>query len=220
MIKFAIFDLDGTILDSSQMWMTLGERYLAALGKTPAEDLSERLNAMTIPESAAFLRGEYGIPYSPEEIVRQINRMTEQFYLEQVGLKEGALRLLSALRSHCVRMSVATAGDANLGTTALTRLGVSDFFAGLASCSDYGAKTSPEVYFAAADLIYALPKETMVFEDSLYAVRTAKKAGFATAAAADIGEKNQEELRRTADFYAASLKIHAENVSELLAFGG
>lgn len=220
MIKYAILDLDGTILDSSQMWRTLGERYLTMLGKTSAPDLADKLSKMSIPEGAAFLRKEYDITYSAEEIVRHITRITEKYYLEQVGMKDGAPKLLAALRSHCVRMSIATAGDANLAMSALTRLGIAEFFAGAVSCSDYGAKTSPEVFLAAADLIYAVPEETIVFEDSLHAVQTAKKAGFVTAAVCDISEKNQEDLKRSAHFYALSLEEFAENISELLRFFG
>lgn len=216
MIKYAIFDLDGTIFDSSEMWRKLGAQYLTMLGKTPAPDLADKLGALSVPEGAEYLRQEYDISYSREEIARHITRMTEKFYLEQVSLKDGAPKLLAALRAHCVRMSIATAGDVNLALSALDRLGIGKFFAGAVSCSDYGAKTSPEVFFAAAELIYAVPEETIVFEDSLHAVRTAKKAGFVTAAVYDVGEKNQEELKKLADFYALSLGEFAENISELL----
>lgn len=216
MIKYAIFDLDGTIFDSSEMWRKLGAQYLTMLGKTPAPDLADKLGALSVPEGAEYLRREYDISYSREEIARHITRMTEKFYLEQVSLKDGAPKLLAALRAHCVRMSIATAGDVNLALSALDRLGIGKFFAGAVSCSDYGAKTSPEVFFAAAELIYAVPEETIVFEDSLHAVRTAKKAGFVTAAVYDVGEKNQEELKKLADFYALSLGEFAENISELL----
>lgn len=218
MIKYAVFDLDGTLFDSSEMWKTLGADYMRMLGKTPAPDFADKLNAMSIPEGAAFIHNEYGVSYSPEEIARHITRMTEKYYLEQVCLKDGVPRLLAALRAHCVRMSIATAGDAGLAQAALSRLGVAEFFAGAASCSDYGAKTSPEVFFAAAELIYAIPEETMVFEDSLHAVRTAKKAGFATAAVCDVSEKNQRELQKTADFYALSPSELADRVAELLRF--
>lgn len=216
MIKYAIFDLDGTIFDSSEMWRKLGAQYLTMLGKTPAPDLADKLGALSVPEGAEYLRREYDISYSREEIARHITRMTEKFYLEQVSLKDGAPKLLAALRAHCVRMSIATAGDVNLALSALDRLGIGKFFAGAVSCSDYGAKTSPEVFLAAAELIYAVPEETIVFEDSLHAVRTAKKAGFVTAAVYDVGEKNQEELKKLADFYALSLGEFAENISELL----
>lgn len=216
MIKYAIFDLDGTILDSSDMWRTLGAQYLTMLGKAPAPDLADKLSKLTVPEGAAYLRGEYGIPYSADEIVRHITRMTERYYLEQVSLKDGVPKLLAALRAHCVKMSIATAGDVGLSMSALGRLGIAEFFAGAVSCSDYGAKTSPEVFFAAAELIYAVPEETVVFEDSLHAVRTAKKAGFVTAAVYDVGEKNRDDLKKCADFYALSLAEYADNISALL----
>lgn len=217
MIRYAIFDLDGTLLDSSEMWRSLGTRYLNLLGIEPREDLAEAMNAMSMPESANYLRERYALSYSVDEILRQFSRMTEEFYKEQVGFRNGAPRLLARLRSRCVKMSVATAGDANLGMTALGRLGVANFFAGAVSCTEYGAKTSPEVFLAAADLIYAVPEETIVFEDSLHAVRSAKKAGFRTAAVRDISERNQDELRRVADFYAETPGAFVDLNEDILA---
>lgn len=216
MIKFAIFDLDGTLLDSSKMWETLGERYLTLLGKKPEEGLAEKMNDMTLVTSAQYLRERYDLSYSADEIVRHLNRMIESYYTDEVHLKDGVPKLLAALRAQCVHMSVATASDERLGLNALTRLGAGDLFAGAVSCSDYGAKTSPDVFLAAADLIYAIPEETVVFENSLTAVRTAQKAGFVTAAVADISEKDQEALKQTADFYAESMGEFADNIKEIL----
>ncbi len=217
MIRYAIFDLDGTLLDSSYMWQNLGTRYLNLLGIEPTNDLAESLCVMTMPESANYLRDKYSIPYSADEILRQFARMTEEFYKEQVGFRTGAPRLLAQLRARCIKMSIATAGDANLGMTALSRLGVSNFFTGAVSCSEYGAKTSSEVFLAAAELIYAVPEETIVFEDSLHAIRSAKKAGFRTAAVRDISERNQDELKRIADFYAEVPGEFADMLPDILA---
>lgn len=218
MIKYAIFDLDGTLLDSSEMWETLGARYLRYLKKTPEEGLSDKLREISLPESAQYLRERYGLPYSAEEIVRHFTHMTEKYYTDDVGFKEGAPKLLAALRANCVHMSISTAGDERLGMKALMRLGVAEMFAGAVSCSNYGAKTSPDVYLAAADLIYAIPEETIVFENSLFAVRTAQKAGFTVAAVADISERDQSGLRRTADFYAENIGEFAENIKKLLSY--
>lgn len=218
MIKFAIFDLDGTLLDSSEMWATLGSRYLTALGKTPETGLTEDMRAFSLSEGAQFLHERYGLLYSPDEILRHLTRMIEHFYTDEVRLKDGAAKLLAVLRAHCVHLSVATAGDERLGMTALSRLGVGDFFAGSVSCSNYGSKTSPDVFLAAADIIHALPEETVVFEDSLFAVKTAKRAGFATAAVKDISESNQTELKRLSDFYAETLESYADNVKDILSF--
>lgn len=216
MIKFAIFDLDGTLLDSSEMWRTLGSRYLTFLKKTPEDGLTEKLAEHTMITGARYLREQYDIPYSAEEIVRHLTRMIESYYTEEVSLKEGVPKLLSVLRSHCVYMSIATVSDERLGIQALERLGIGDFFAGAVSCSNYGPKTSPDVFLAAADLIYAIPEETIVFENSLYAVRTAKKAGFVTAAVRDVSESDQAGLKRTADFYAETLGDFADNINQLI----
>lgn len=217
MKRYAIFDLDGTLLDSSRMWQNLGERYLKLLGIKPDDDLAEAMYVMTMPQSANYLRERYAIPYSVDEIIRQLTRMTEDFYKEQVEFRIGAPLLLAQLRARCVKMSIATAGDAALGMIALDRLGVSNFFAGAVSCTEYGAKTSAEVFLAAAELIYAVPEETVVFEDSLHAVRSAKKAGFRTAAVRDISERDQDELKRTADFYARTPEDLVCMLSDILA---
>jgi HAD superfamily hydrolase (TIGR01509 family) len=183
------------------MWEHLGERYLLKLGIEPREGISAALHDLSLDEGARLLREEYALTYSPEEILRQIRRMTESFYLSEVQPTRGARELLEALKAQRMLMSVATAGDCSLAEAALERLGLRDYFAGFASCAEYGGKSSPEVYFAAAEMIFAEPHETIVFEDALYAVRTAKNAGFVTAAVFDICEKNQEELRSTADYY-------------------
>lgn len=218
MIKFAIFDLDGTLLDSSSMWDTLGERYLTLLGKNPEKDLKKKLEDMTLVTSAQYLREKYDISYSAEEIVRHLSRMIESYYTEEVKLKDGAARLLAALRAHCVYMSVATASDERLAMNALARLGVGELFAGAVSCSNYGAKTSPDVFLAAADLIYAVPEETVVFENSLTAVKTANKAGFVTAAVADISESDQVALEQHSNFYAKSMTEYADSIKDILSF--
>ncbi|MDE6733395.1 MAG: HAD family phosphatase [Oscillospiraceae bacterium] len=216
MIKFAIFDLDGTLLDSSEMWRTLGARYLTLLKMKPEADLTEKVAEMTLPSAARYFREHYGVAYSAEEIVRHLTRMTESYYTDEVRLKDGAAELLSALRTHCVYMSIATMSDERLGMLALERLGVGDFFAGAVSCSNYGAKTKPDVFLAAADLIYAIPEETIVFENSLYAIKTAKKAGFVTAGVADISESDADGMKQTADFYADTLGDYVENIREMI----
>ena len=58
MIKTAIFDVDGTLLNSTEMWRTLGERYVKSLGKQPAKDLSERLRELTLNGAAALVKRE------------------------------------------------------------------------------------------------------------------------------------------------------------------
>lgn len=209
-VKAAIFDLDGTLLDSSEMWNELPEKYLRSLNITPKPDLAERIANLTMRRAAEVVKKEYDIPFSADEIVRQVTHAAERFYADEVRMKDGVLKLLTALRRRCIKMCIATRNDITLTAKALSRLRIDDFFTDIFGCNDFGGKDSPEVYLAAAESMFAAPEETIVFEDSLFAVKTAKAAGFITAAVKDISEKNQQELKETADFYAENIGEYAE----------
>ena len=206
----AIFDVDGTLLDSSAMWESLATRYLLQLGLSPEQGLSDKLHSLTLEESVIYLRSEYSIPFSEQEIIRQLTRLTERFYKLEVQPKAGAKRLLTALKARSIRMYLSTAGNRQLATAALSRLGLWDYFAGMVCCSEYGSKTSPEIFLAAAEMMFDEPQTTIVFENSLFAIQTAKQAGFITAAVHDISEKSQDALKNTADLYAQSLSDYPE----------
>lgn len=205
MIKAAIFDLDGTLLDSTEKWENLGERFLVSLGIEPKDGLRDEIWDMSLPESAAYLKREYAVSLSEEEIIARLNELSESVYTNEAPLKSGAKRLLGALQMLDIKTALATAADKNLAEAALARTGISEHFSGIFSCSDYGAKTAPDIFLKAAELLGASPREIVVFEDSLSAVQTAKSAGFITAAVFDKSEKNPDLLRDTADFYGENL---------------
>lgn len=205
MIKAAIFDLDGTLLDSTEKWENLGERFLQSLDIVPKENLRDEIWDMSLPESAAFFKREYAVSLSEEEIIARLNGLSESVYTEEAPLKSGVKRLLGSLQMLDIKCALATAAEKNLAEAALTRTGISEDFSGIFSCSEYGSKTSPDIFLKAAELLGAKPCETVVFEDSLTAVQTAKSAGFITAAVFDKSEKNSDLLRETADFYGENL---------------
>lgn len=208
-ISAAIFDIDGTILDSSGIWADLGERYLQGIGITPRPRLSEILAPMTLQESCRYLREVYKIPASGFTIQSGLLGIISRFYREECSLKPGAAELLEILQSRGVTMTLATAGNRELSRAALGRLGVLRYFSGIVTCDEYGSKSRPDIFLAAADITGGSPADCAVFEDSLQAVRTANSAGFLTAAVQDISEPQQDELRSSADFYAESLSDYA-----------
>ncbi|MGN0641481.1 MAG: HAD family hydrolase [Oscillospiraceae bacterium] len=205
MINAAIFDLDGTLLDSTEMWENLGERFLQSLDIVPKDGLRDEIWDMSLPESAAFFKREYALSLSEEEIIARLNELSESVYTNDAPLKSGAKRLLGSLQMLDIKCAIATAADKNLAEAALARTGISEYFSGILSCSEHGAKTAPDIFLKAAELLGAKPRETVVFEDSLTAVQTAKSAGFITAAVFDSSEKNPDLLRDTADFYGKNL---------------
>ena len=202
MIRGAIFDLDGTLLDSMSIWDTIGEDYLRSLGIEPRENLAEAFKTFTLEESAEYYRTHYGVTLSVEEIVNGVNGMIEDFYRNTVSLKKGVSEFLAKLSDNGVKMCVATVTDMYLAEAALTRLNVRRYFSGIVTTAEVGCgKNDPRIYRKALAYLGTEKHETLVFEDVLHALMTAKNDGFPVAAVYDKHEEKQEKLKEIADIY-------------------
>ena len=91
MVKGVIFDIDGVILDSMQVWDKAGEMYLQKLGLQPEPGLSKALETMSMNEGAKFLKERYCLDMDEDEIIKGIND-TIKFLSHEVRLKEGVER--------------------------------------------------------------------------------------------------------------------------------
>ena len=202
MIKGAIFDLDGTILDSMFVWDTIGEDYLRSLAIAPKGNLKETFKTFTLEQAAEYYRENYGVTLSVDEIIDGVNKMVEVYYAETVKLKPGIEVFLEKLKANGVKMCIATVTDKPLVEVALNRLGVRDYFSEIFACSEVGhSKEEPHIYREAQKHLNTEKGETVVFEDALHALKTAKADGFVIAGVFDVHEENQEELKKTADTY-------------------
>ena len=202
MIKGAIFDLDGTILDSMFIWDTIGEDYLRSLGIEPKENLKETFKTFTLEQAAEYYRENYGVTLSVNEIIDGVNKMVERYYAETVKLKSGIEVFLEKLKAKGVKMCIATVTDKPLVEISLDRLGVRDYFSEVFTCASVGhSKEEPHIYREAQNHLGTSKKETAIFEDVVHALRTAKLDGFVTVGVFDVHEENQEELKLMADYY-------------------
>ena len=195
----AIFDMDGTVLDSMPVWDTLGEDYLRSLGRPVPPGLRGVLAPLSMQQTAS---------YGPaERIIDEINALVADFYRNTAPAKPGAAELLSCLRARGVRLALATATDRPLAEAALRRTGLLPYFSCLLTCSEVGAgKDRPDIYFAALAALSAKREETLVFEDAVHAIETAKAAGFAVAAVRDASMAAQApRIRALADLYLDAL---------------
>lgn len=202
-IKGAIFDIDGTLLDSMPVWENAGARYLATLGIKARSDLKERLDALSLPEGALYMQTEYKLSVTIEEILEGVNQVVKDFYFKEAVLKPGVCDLIQKLKKNQVRLMIATATDAEMAKSALIRNGIWKDFDGMITCEEAGAgKTSPKVFELAREHLQTKKEETWVFEDSLYAVKTASKAGFPVCSIYDAYSRdNTEEIRTFSDIY-------------------
>ena len=202
MIKGAIFDFDGTLVDSMFIWDTFGEDYLRTLGKEPKENLTETFKTFTLEQAAEYYREHYGVSLSVGEIVDGVNEMVSEIYRTKVALKKGVLEFLRDLRSKGVKMCVATVTDRPIVEDVLVSLGIRDFFVEILTCAELGCnKETPHIYRAALEVLGTKKDETVVFEDALHALITAKKDGFKVAAVYDRHERHQTQMKENGDYY-------------------
>ena len=202
MIKGAIFDLDGTLIDSMFIWDTIGEDYLKSFGIEPKENLAEVFKTFTLTQAAEFYRNHYGIGLSVREIVDGINNMVAEIYRTKVTLKPGVRDFLKRLQSLGVKMCVATVTDRHIAEDVLKRLNVRDCLSEIFTCAEVGCnKQTPEIYRQALKHLGTPKTETVVFEDAVHAFKTAKEDGFKVAAVYDFHESKQEEMKQLSDYY-------------------
>ena len=207
MIKGIIFDIDGVLLDSLGIWDDLGARYLQSIGVKPEEGLNEILFSMSMEQGAAYLNEHYHLQKTDAKVHAGLSQMLEDFYFDEVLPKPGAKELLEFVKSKGIRITAATSSPRTHVEKALERNGMLMFFEKIFTNSEVGAsKHSPDIYDQAAAFMGTKPSETLVFEDSLYALKTAKNAGYVTAGVYDIkGESDQEGVKNTGYHYVTDL---------------
>ena len=175
-MNYSIFDVDGTILDSMEVWNTLASRYVQSLGMVPEKDLDEIVSEMSLEQSATYLKNHYKINKSEEVIISEVLNLISDFYKHEVKLLPGFKEFISSYDSVNV---IGTSCDEELVKIALNRLGVLNYFGDIITCSKVNkSKDNPDFYLACADILKQRPKDIVVFEDADYCIDVARKVGF------------------------------------------
>ena len=181
-------------------------------GKSPEEGLADILFSMSMEQGAEYLKENYDIDRSAEDIVTGLRNMLRGFYYYEVQAKPGADQLLRTISDAGISITAATSSPREHIERALERNGLLEYISRMFTNSEVGkSKHFPDIYNAAAANMRTAPEETIVFEDSLYALRTAAAAGYHTIGVADCkGEPDQDGLREAADIYISDLREAAK----------
>jgi HAD superfamily hydrolase (TIGR01509 family) len=202
-MKGAIFDVDGTILDSMHVWYDVTYRFFENHGLVLSDEKAASYKEMTLNESLPMINEEYGLGMTFDEIYEEYRRMIAAEYRDSIGLKTGVDKYLKRLHEDGVRIAVATSGYEGMCKAAFDRLGILGYIDEYAFSSEVGVnKGQPDIYLLAARRIGVRPEECTVFEDIVLGIDTAKKAGFSACAVYDDTNKGETELlKRLADRY-------------------
>ena len=179
MIKAILFDADGTLMDSIASWRKALKTVLERRGFSYSEEDFQVLIPLTTKEGGTYLKGKYGFTETGDEIAAEYLGLVESFYATEVELKKGAREVLEYYDSKGIPMAIVTSSERILIEAACKRHGISQFFQGLYICSELGtSKRQPDIFVNTAKALGAEPAETLVYEDSDYAIETAVNAGF------------------------------------------
>jgi HAD superfamily hydrolase (TIGR01509 family) len=200
--KAAIFDLDGTLLDSMGVWDQVDIDFLNRRGFEVPPDYMATVSAMQFRQIAEYTISRFRLDDTPEELMQEWDDMARVAYSTTVEAKPGALDYLHDLKVRGVRLGVATSLPPQLREPALDHVGMLDVFDAIVSVDDAHdvGKDRPDVYLLAARRLGVRPADCTVFEDLLVGMRSAKSVGMAVwAMHDDSADRDWMEICRMAD---------------------
>ena len=189
-MNYSIFDVDGTILDSMEVWNTLASQYVQSLGMVPEKNLDEIVSDMSLEQSATYLKNHYKINKQEERIISEVLSFISDFYEYEVNLMPGFKEFISHYDSINV---IGTSCDEELVKIALNRLAVLNYFEDIITCSKVNkSKNDPDFYLACAQVLKQRPEDIVVFEDADYCIDVARKIGFKVIKIKDWRDLNEK----------------------------
>lgn len=185
-MKGAIFDVDGTLLDSMGVWVKTTEEFFAEHNVCVTSEEVQAYQSMTLEDSLPLIQAQYLPHMTFDEMMNDLRARVHTAYQKHIPEKLGASEYVKQLHNNGIKIAIATSGFPELCKSAFIRLGISDCIDAYAFSSEVGCdKSKPDIYLLAAERIGLPPDECTVYEDLLKGIESAKSAGFKTVAIAD-----------------------------------
>ncbi|MBP5461670.1 MAG: HAD family phosphatase [Lachnospiraceae bacterium] len=202
----AIFDLDGTLVDSMWIWKAIDIDYLGRHGIPYDETLQDKINGLTFYETAVFFKENYGIRDSTDEIQQEWNDMAIEYYRTKVFPKPGAIEYLKQLRRRGVKTGIATSNSGELLSAVLTSTGLAEYMDSIHTANEIKkGKPAPDIFLLVAEDLGVDPADCMVFEDIIPGIQAGHNAGMRVCSVYDeYSVERQEEIIAMSDYHIRS----------------
>jgi len=207
-IKGAIFDVDGTILDSMHVWTLATSSFYSENNLVLSQKEQLLFQSMTLEESLPYIIKTHNLKMTVEDVEKSLKSFISNAYKNEIQPKPYCIQFIKGLYKKGIKIAIATSGYPEFCKAAFERLGISEYISAYTLSSEVGVnKSHPDVYLLAASRIAINPDECMVFEDILSGIKGAKKGHFHTCAVYDNSNKHEtDKLKREADIYITSWK--------------
>lgn len=200
-IKAAIFDLDGTLINSMSLWDQIDIDYLTSKNIPVPDDLNNEISHLSFNQVAVYFKERFKLKDSLDEIKNTWNTMAYNHYSSDITLKDGVVEFLDFLKKSNIKIGLATSNSTELLEASLKFNKIYDYFDAITITDEVSiGKHEPDVYLLAAKKLNVKPEECIVFEDILVAVKGAKKAGMKVIAVEDeCSALDKDEIIKNSD---------------------
>ena len=193
-LKGAIFDIDGTILDSMAAWIETTNKFFKSHGVNISEEKALSYQTMSFEESLSQIQHDYLPHIDTAKMLGEFSRLYKEECENGILPKPYAVEYIKSLHDKGVKLAVATSGFPDIVKKSFTRLGIYDYFDAFAFSSEVGcSKSNPDIYLLAAKRLGLKPCECTVYEDILTGIKSAGAAGFKTVAIEDISNASDKQ---------------------------
>ena len=212
MSKVYVFDMDGTLIDSTSFVIegirTVLDRYKIKYD----DDMKHRLTPLGYVKSAEYLTKEFSLAVTAEEMVEEFMEVILPLYRNDIKIDKDIKDYLFRLRADGARIFLFTASPHILVEANLKSGGVYEVFERVFAVDDFGlTKANPEIYSILAEKIGVPTSSIEYFDDSLTALRNAKASGYRTHAVCDVHTMVSEDIMRSEfDEFIPSLSEYAK----------
>lgn len=199
--KAALFDLDGTLVDSMWMWKQIDIEFLGRYGYECPDDLQKAIEGMSFSETAVYFKKRFEIPLSLDEIKDCWTQMAIDKYRYEVPFKLGAKEFLKFCKENNILTGIATSNGRNLVDAVVESLEMGEYLNVITTACEVSAgKPEPDIYLESAKRLSVEPSECLVFEDIPAGIIAGKRAGMTVIAVEDdFSKKMKDEKMSLAD---------------------